>query len=52
MLANLGVDLRKSEQLRNLNAGSALAYGLGAELPFELGKVPLALDATLAGTLG
>ncbi|WP_233582611.1 Ig-like domain-containing protein [Corallococcus sp. CA053C] len=52
VLANLGVDLRKSEQLRNLNAGSALAYGLGAELPFELGKVPLALDATLAGTLG
>ncbi|RKH66871.1 cell envelope biogenesis protein OmpA [Corallococcus llansteffanensis] len=52
VLANLGVDLRKSEQLRNLNTGSALAYGLGAELPFELGKVPLALDATLAGTLG
>ncbi|WP_244224536.1 adventurous gliding motility protein AgmC [Corallococcus sicarius] len=52
VLANLGVDLRKSEQLRNLNTGSALAYALGAELPFELGKVPLALDATLAGTMG
>ncbi|RKI74055.1 cell envelope biogenesis protein OmpA, partial [Corallococcus sp. AB049A] len=33
ILANVGVDLRKSEQLRNLNVGSALAYGVGAEVP-------------------
>ncbi|MCY1043439.1 Ig-like domain-containing protein [Corallococcus sp. bb12-1] len=52
VLANLGVDIRKSEQLRNLNTGSALAYGVGAEVPFELGKVPLAVAATLAGSLG
>ncbi|WP_324291577.1 adventurous gliding motility protein AgmC [Corallococcus sp. BB11-1] len=52
VLANLGVDLRKSQQLRNLNTGNALAYGLGAEVPFELGKVPLAVAATLTGALG
>ncbi|WP_233595405.1 Ig-like domain-containing protein [Corallococcus sp. CA031C] len=52
VLANVGVDLRKSQQLRNLNTGSALAYGLGAQVPFELGKVPLAVEATLAGALG
>ncbi|WP_255442010.1 Ig-like domain-containing protein [Corallococcus sp. Z5C101001] len=52
VLANLGVDIRKAQQLRNLNVGSALAYGLGAELPFKVGDVPLAAEASLVGALG
>ncbi|MFB1481346.1 Ig-like domain-containing protein [Corallococcus sp. RDP092CA] len=50
VLANVGVDIRKSEQLRNLNVGSALAYGVAAEAP--LGDIPLAVQASLAGALG
>ncbi|WP_244239108.1 adventurous gliding motility protein AgmC [Corallococcus carmarthensis] len=50
VLANVGVDIRKSEQLRNLNVGSALAYGVGAEVP--LGDLPLAAQASLVGALG
>ncbi|RKH40011.1 hypothetical protein D7Y23_35435 [Corallococcus sp. AB050B] len=50
ILANVGVDLRKSEQLRNLNVGSALAYGVGAEVP--LGDLPLAAQASLVGAMG
>ncbi|NOJ92667.1 OmpA family protein [Corallococcus coralloides] len=50
ILANVGVDLRKSEQLRNLNVGSALAYGVGAEVP--LGDSPLAAQASLVGAMG
>ncbi|WP_244981472.1 adventurous gliding motility protein AgmC [Corallococcus exercitus] len=50
VLANVGVDIRKAEQLRNLNVGSALAYGVGAEAP--LGDLPLAVQASLVGALG
>ncbi|WAS85148.1 MULTISPECIES: adventurous gliding motility protein AgmC [unclassified Corallococcus] len=50
ILANVGVDIRKSEQLRNLNVGSALAYGVGAEVP--LGDSPLAAQASLVGAMG
>ncbi|WP_338280958.1 adventurous gliding motility protein AgmC [Corallococcus caeni] len=50
VLANVGVDIRKAEQLRNLNVGSALAYGLGAEAP--LGDLPLAVQASLVGAMG
>ncbi|WP_434299375.1 adventurous gliding motility protein AgmC [Corallococcus exiguus] len=50
ILANVGVDIRKSEQLRNLNVGSALAYGVGAEVP--LGDLPLAAQASLVGAMG
>ncbi|WP_404370258.1 adventurous gliding motility protein AgmC [Corallococcus coralloides] len=50
LLANVGVDLRKAEQLRNLNVGSALAYGVGAEVP--LGNSPLAAQASLVGAMG
>ncbi len=50
--ANLGVDLRRAQQLRNLNTGNALAFGLGAELPFHLGRLPLAAEATVVGALG
>ncbi|WP_223636389.1 Ig-like domain-containing protein [Corallococcus sp. EGB] len=50
VLANLGVDIRKAQQLRNLNVGSALAYGVAAEAP--LGDMPLAVQASLVGALG
>ncbi|WP_147445693.1 Ig-like domain-containing protein [Corallococcus aberystwythensis] len=50
VLANVGVDIRKAQQLRNLNVGSALAYGVGAEAP--LGDLPLAVQASLVGALG
>ncbi|WP_375761096.1 Ig-like domain-containing protein [Corallococcus exercitus] len=50
VLANVGVDIRKAEQLRNLNVGSALAYGVGAEAP--LGDLPLAVQASLVGAVG
>ncbi|QSQ27964.1 OmpA family protein [Pyxidicoccus parkwayensis] len=52
LAANLGVDLRKQQQLRNLVTGNALAFGLGAELPFTMGNLPLAAEATLVGALG
>ncbi|XXF76448.1 Ig-like domain-containing protein [Myxococcaceae bacterium GXIMD 01537] len=50
--ANLGVDLRRAQQLRNLNTGSGFAFGLGAELPFKVGQLPLSAEATLAGSVG
>ncbi|WP_233612040.1 Ig-like domain-containing protein [Corallococcus sp. AB045] len=50
VLANVGVDIRESQQLRNLNVGSALAYGVGAEVP--LGDLPLAAQASLVGSMG
>ncbi|WP_240360320.1 adventurous gliding motility protein AgmC [Pyxidicoccus caerfyrddinensis] len=52
LAANLGVDIRKQQQLRNLNTGNALAFGVGAELPFTLGELPLAAEATVVGALG
>jgi outer membrane protein OmpA-like peptidoglycan-associated protein len=52
LAANLGVDLRRAQQLRNLNTGDALTFGLGAELPFTVSDVSLAAEATLVGAVG
>jgi outer membrane protein OmpA-like peptidoglycan-associated protein len=52
LAANLGVDLRSKQQLRNLRTGNALAFGVGAEVPFTVGELPLAAAATLVGGLG
>ncbi|QDE70500.1 cell envelope biogenesis protein OmpA [Myxococcus xanthus] len=49
--ANVGVDFREKQQLRNLNLGNAVSYGVGAELPFTVSEVPLALAATLVGAV-
>ncbi|WP_240359172.1 adventurous gliding motility protein AgmC [Pyxidicoccus trucidator] len=50
--ANLGLDLRKQQQLRNLNTGNSFTYGVGAEIPFTVGELPLAAAATVVGALG
>ncbi|MBZ4419470.1 Ig-like domain-containing protein [Myxococcus sp. RHSTA-1-4] len=52
LAANLGVDFRSKQQLRNLHTGNSLAFGLGAEMPFTVGELPLAAAATLVGGLG
>ncbi|WP_228559412.1 MULTISPECIES: Ig-like domain-containing protein [Myxococcus] len=49
--ANVGMDFREKQQLRNLNLGNAVSYGVGAELPFTVREVPLALAATLVGAV-
>ncbi|MDC0713728.1 Ig-like domain-containing protein [Stigmatella sp. ncwal1] len=51
ILANLGFNLRSEEQLRNLIVSNAFAYGLGAEVPFSVGKGQLSAGATLLGAL-
>ncbi|AKF83077.1 cell envelope biogenesis protein OmpA [Myxococcus fulvus 124B02] len=50
--ANVGVDLREKQVLRNVTAGNAFTYGLGTEIPFTLGRVPLAAEATVIGAIG
>jgi len=50
--ANLGLDFRKQQRLRNLNTGNAFTYGVGAEVPFTVGELPLAAAATVVGALG
>ncbi|MCK8497269.1 adventurous gliding motility protein AgmC [Myxococcus fulvus] len=50
--ANVGVDLREKQVLRNLTAGNAFTYGLGTEIPFTLGRVPLSAEATVIGAIG
>jgi outer membrane protein OmpA-like peptidoglycan-associated protein len=52
VLANVGFNLQPSEQLYNLNVGNEFAYGLGTEVPFELGKHRLAAEASLMGSMG
>ncbi|RKH09569.1 cell envelope biogenesis protein OmpA [Corallococcus sp. CA053C] len=49
LLANVGVNLRKTEQLRNLRVGNELAFGMGAEVPLTQA---LSAEATLAGAVG
>ncbi|WP_342375581.1 Ig-like domain-containing protein [Myxococcus stipitatus] len=50
--ANVGVDLREKQVLRNVTAGNAFTYGLGTEIPFTLGRLPLSAEATLIGAVG
>ncbi|MGE6761436.1 Ig-like domain-containing protein [Corallococcus interemptor] len=49
LLANVGVNLRKAQDLRNLRVGSELAFGVGAEVPITQA---LSAQATIAGALG
>ncbi|AKQ65725.1 OmpA domain protein [Myxococcus hansupus] len=49
LLANVGFNFRREEQLRNLRVGHELAYALGAEVPLT---EKLTAQATLAGALG
>ncbi|WP_434387203.1 Ig-like domain-containing protein [Melittangium boletus] len=46
LVANLGANVQRAAQLRNLDAGTELMYALGAQLPFTQ---KLALRANLAG---
>jgi uncharacterized repeat protein (TIGR01451 family) len=48
-VANLGANLQREEQLRNLRTGTELMFALGAQLPFT---EKLALRANLAGSYG
>jgi uncharacterized protein (TIGR03382 family) len=52
LLANVGFNLQPQEQLYNLNVGNEFAYGVGTEVPFQLGHHRLAAEATLLGALG
>ncbi|MCP3145283.1 Ig-like domain-containing protein, partial [Pyxidicoccus xibeiensis] len=52
LAANVGMDFREKQQLRNLNTGNAFTYGVGAEIPFTVGELPLAAAATVVGALG
>ncbi|MCY1036124.1 OmpA family protein [Corallococcus sp. BB11-1] len=49
LLANVGVNLRQTEQLRNLRVGNEFAFGVGAEVPITQA---LSAQATLAGAVG
>ncbi|WNG60199.1 tandem-95 repeat protein [Archangium gephyra] len=52
VLANVGLNLRREETVYNLDLGNEFVYGLGAEVPFSLGKHRLSAEATLVGALG
>ncbi|MHA7630708.1 Ig-like domain-containing protein [Corallococcus sp. M7] len=49
LLANVGVNLRKAQDLRNLRVGNELAFGVGAEVPITQA---LSAQATIAGAVG
>ncbi|MBN8232186.1 OmpA family protein [Corallococcus macrosporus] len=49
LLANVGVNLRKAQDLRNLRVGNEFAFGVGAEVPLTQA---LSAQATLAGAVG
>ncbi|NNB97129.1 OmpA family protein [Corallococcus exiguus] len=49
LLANVGVNLRKAQDLRNLHVGNELAFGVGAEVPITQA---LSAQATVAGAVG
>jgi uncharacterized protein (TIGR03382 family) len=52
VLANLGMNLRSKQQLRNLVVSNELTYGLGAEVPFKVGGRELSAGGTLLGAMG
>jgi uncharacterized protein (TIGR03382 family) len=52
VLANVGFNFQPKEQLYNLNVGNEFAYGIGTEVPFQLGRHRLAAEASLMGALG
>ncbi len=52
VLANAGVVFRKTEVLHNLEVGNAFTYGVGVAVPWQLDRVKLGAEATLAGAIG
>ncbi|KFE68687.1 Ig-like domain-containing protein [Hyalangium minutum] len=52
VLANVGINVQPQERFYNLNVSNEFAYGLGTEIPFNVGKHRLAAEATLVGALG
>jgi uncharacterized protein (TIGR03382 family) len=52
VLANVGFNFQPKEQLYNLNVGNEFAYGIGTEVPFNLGRHRLAAEGSLMGALG
>jgi uncharacterized protein (TIGR03382 family) len=52
VLAHLGINFQPHEQFYNLKIRNELAYGLGAEVPFNVGPHRLAAEATLMGSRG
>ena len=52
VLANVGMNLRSKEQLRNLVVSNELTYGLGGEVPFHVGGRELSAGGTLVGAMG
>ncbi|HYH99095.1 Ig-like domain-containing protein, partial [Hyalangium sp.] len=52
VLANLGMNLRSKQQLRNLVVSNELTYGLGTEVPFQVSGRELAVGGTLMGAMG
>ncbi|MCP3137691.1 OmpA family protein [Pyxidicoccus xibeiensis] len=49
LLANVGLNVRREAQLRNLRVGNEVAYAVGAEVPLTQA---LSAEGTLAGALG
>ncbi|MFP2902783.1 OmpA family protein, partial [Corallococcus sp. 4LFB] len=49
LLANVGVNLRKAQDLRNLHVGNELAFGVGAEVALTQA---LSAQGTLVGAVG
>jgi outer membrane protein OmpA-like peptidoglycan-associated protein len=52
VLANVGFNFQPEAQLYNLNVGNEFAYGVGTEVPFQVGQHRLAGEATLVGSVG
>ena len=52
VLANVGLNLRSKQQLHNLVVSNELAYGVGAEVPFQVGARELSVGGTLMGAMG
>ncbi|MET0404833.1 MAG: OmpA family protein [Cystobacter sp.] len=52
VMANVGVNFRRFESAYNLDLGNEWLYGLGAEVPFVLGRQRLSLAATWVGAVG
>jgi hypothetical protein len=49
VLANMGINLRSQQQLRSLIVANELAYSLGGEVPFKVGKHGLSVGGSLMG---
>lgn len=52
VLAHVGINVQSQERFYNLKVSHELAYGLGAEVPFNVETHALAVEATLVGARG